>query len=90
MPPLPNSLQGSCSQQHHTSCPLPIQAIVQAAYWTGPAAEYQPMLVSQMVDAFWESEPGAALHKRLQSEPERSEEGEQAGLEEMSACNMCS
>ena len=38
------------------------------------------MLVSQMVDAFWELEQGAALQKRLQSEPERSEEGELTGL----------
>ena len=54
---------------------------MQAAYWTGPDAEYQPMLVSQMVDAFWESEQGAALQTRLQSEPERSEEGELTGLQ---------
>ena len=51
---------------------------MQPAYWTGPEAEYQPMLVPQMVDAFWDSEQGAALHKRIQAEPDRSEAGELA------------
>ena len=50
--------------------------VLQAAYWTGPEEQYQPMLVAEMVDAFWGSEQGAARQEHLQAEAPRSEAGE--------------